>query len=213
VVDNKEGGCFEIAWSYQIADEKESVYFAFTFPYGYDECQQSLIEMDEKFGVKEVPSFNHETNGWEKWINQSEKPNDMFYYRQLLNRSLDGRRVDLITISDWSDLMYIEEGDDEEENNFGLCESHAHMSDLHPSVFPDVVACLRPHPPKFKSSKKRVVFLTARVHPGETPASHCLNGSLTLLTHPTDQRAIALRRHFVFKIVIQPIFLRSNLDT
>mmetsp|Transcript_4295 Transcript_4295/g.5472 ORF Transcript_4295/g.5472 Transcript_4295/m.5472 type:complete len:692 (+) Transcript_4295:164-2239(+) len=81
----------------------------------------------------------------------------------------------------------------------GLCETMDHMTDLHPSVFPEVRSRSKPHPPRFSS--KRVVFLTARVHPGETPASHCLNGSLGFLLDPHDQRAITLRRHFVFKII------------
>ena len=48
---------------------------------------------------------------------------------------------------------------------------------------------------------KRVVFLSARVHPGETPASHLMNGAILLLLRRHDPRAVALRRLFVFKIV------------
>jgi hypothetical protein len=34
----------------------------------------------------------------------------------------------------------------------------------------------------FKFENKRVIFFTSRVHPGETPGSHVLNGALDIIT-------------------------------
>jgi murein tripeptide amidase MpaA len=48
---------------------------------------------------------------------------------------------------------------------------------------------------------KRTVFFSTRVHPGETPASHLMNGMLLFLLQRDDPRAAALRRAFVFKVV------------
>lgn len=53
----------------------------------------------------------------------------------------------------------------------------------------------------FKFPEKKVVFMSARVHPGETPSSFVLNGFLRFLLDPNDQRAILLRRLFVFKFI------------
>lgn len=44
-------------------------------------------------------------------------------------------------------------------------------------------------------------MLTSRVHPGETPGSHVLNGFLQLLTDLKNEQARILRKHFVFKII------------
>ena len=46
-----------------------------------------------------------------------------------------------------------------------------------------------------------MIFVSARVHPGETPSSFVLNGLLNLLLNREDQIAINLRRHYVFKLI------------
>jgi murein tripeptide amidase MpaA len=62
-----------------------------------------------------------------------------------------------------------------------------------PGLYPD-------QEPRAALFDKPVVFISARVHPGETPASHTCNGFLRFL-FGDDPRAILLRDEFVFKIV------------
>ncbi|CAB3411218.1 unnamed protein product [Caenorhabditis bovis] len=50
------------------------------------------------------------------------------------------------------------------------------------------------------SSSKKMVFLTARVHPGESPSSHVLHGFIEFLVS-NDDRAHKLRKVYCFKIV------------
>ena len=47
----------------------------------------------------------------------------------------------------------------------------------------------------------KVIFLTARVHPGETPASFVLNGILELLINQSREQGKRLLENFVFKII------------
>jgi len=46
-----------------------------------------------------------------------------------------------------------------------------------------------------------IVFLSARVHPGETPSSYSMRGIIKFLLSTKDIRAQTLRDNFVFKIV------------
>jgi cytosolic carboxypeptidase protein 5 len=72
--------------------------------------------------------------------------------------SAEGRKLELVTISSKDGIM------DELESNPAEKEG----------LFPEDERCRR-----FKN--KKVIFLTSRVHPGETPGSHVLNGFLELL--------------------------------
>eukprot|EP00639_Heterosigma_akashiwo_P028860 CAMPEP_0194688740 /NCGR_PEP_ID=MMETSP0295-20121207/17128_1 /TAXON_ID=39354 /ORGANISM="Heterosigma akashiwo, Strain CCMP2393" /LENGTH=86 /DNA_ID=CAMNT_0039577513 /DNA_START=1 /DNA_END=257 /DNA_ORIENTATION=+ len=48
---------------------------------------------------------------------------------------------------------------------------------------------------------KETVFISARVHPGETPGQFAFLGLLRLLLDAADPRARALRRRYVFRLV------------
>lgn len=45
------------------------------------------------------------------------------------------------------------------------------------------------------------MFLTSRVHPGETPGSYVLNGILDFLLNEKEEQAKILRKRFVFKVI------------
>ncbi|CAD5216263.1 unnamed protein product [Bursaphelenchus xylophilus] len=51
-----------------------------------------------------------------------------------------------------------------------------------------------------ETKKEKIVFITARVHPGESPSSHVIQGFLDYLLSD-DKRAKRLRNLYVFKIV------------
>lgn len=47
----------------------------------------------------------------------------------------------------------------------------------------------------------QIIFISARVHPGETPSSFVFNGFLNLLLNRSDPIAIQLRKLYVFKMI------------
>jgi len=50
-------------------------------------------------------------------------------------------------------------------------------------------------------NKRKGVFLTARVHPGESVGSWMMKGAIDFLTDETSEEAEILRQNFVFKVI------------
>jgi len=115
--------------------EDQVTYFAFSFPFSF---QESIEQMD----LIQTKLFN--------------QPN-IYFNRDVLCYSLEGRKVEIVTIS----------------SKDGIQEEYEKTPDL--DMFPEGNHCNR-------FLNKKVVFLTSRVHPGETPGSHVLNGFIELLT-------------------------------
>lgn len=63
------------------------MYIAFTYPYSFADLQTHLMSIDHKY-LKLTP----------------ESKDDIYYVRELLCLSLEGRRVDLITISSYHNI-------------------------------------------------------------------------------------------------------------
>nr|XP_018876836.2 cytosolic carboxypeptidase-like protein 5 isoform X1 [Gorilla gorilla gorilla] len=140
-----------------------TTFFAFCYPFSYSDCQELLNQLDQRFPE------NHPTH--------SSPLDTIYYHRELLCYSLDGLRVDLLTIT----------------------SCHGLREDREPrleQLFPDTST-----PRPFRFAGKRIFFLSSRVHPGETPSSFVFNGFLDFILRPDDPRAQTLRRLFVFKLI------------
>ncbi|XP_064196723.1 cytosolic carboxypeptidase-like protein 5 isoform X2 [Anguilla rostrata] len=141
-----------------------TTYFAFCYPFSYAESQDMLQQLDQKF----VNTMH---------LSPNSPLDSVYYHREALCLSLDGRRVDLVTVTSCHGML--EEREPRLDRLFP--ESHA------------------PRPHRFAG--KRVFFLSSRVHPGETPSSFVFNGFLNFILKQDDPRAQMLRRMFVFKLI------------
>ncbi|XP_041951933.1 cytosolic carboxypeptidase-like protein 5 isoform X1 [Alosa sapidissima] len=142
-----------------------TTYFAFCYPFSYSECQDMLQQLDQR-----LLSTTHS-------LGPCSPVDSVYYHRELLCHSLDGHRVDLLTVS----------------SCHGIQEDREPRLD---KLFPDHSA-----PRAHRFVGKRVFFLSSRVHPGETPSSFVFNGFLKFILNPDDPRSQILRRMFVFKLI------------
>ena len=151
-------------------DAKGITYFALTYPFSYSDCQKYLDNYEKIYS-------DH---------------SQIYFHRELLGTTLEGRRLDLLTIT-------------------GRNAETEEREEYIPELFPDS----RCRPLKFK---KPTIFVIARVHPGETQGSHMVNGLLSYLLgkyfiifshrgeknqRAKEQRVISnqVLSKFVFKII------------
>ncbi|KAG7508756.1 cytosolic carboxypeptidase 5 isoform X1 [Solea senegalensis] len=156
---------FILSFTHRLSEVRgATTYFSFCYPFSYSESQEMLQQLDESY-----PSGAH--------LSPSSAPESVYYHRELLCHSLDGNRVDLLTVTNCNGMQ--------EQREPRL-----------PKLFPDTNT---PRPHRF--CNKRVFFLSSRVHPGETPASFVFNGFLNFILRRDDPRAHTLRNMFVFKLI------------
>ncbi|XP_068135969.1 cytosolic carboxypeptidase-like protein 5 [Hyperolius riggenbachi] len=162
MVDNQ----FTLSFVHRFLDCRgATTYFAFCFPFSYEESQEMLAGLDDRFSDCRLVSPG------------SCPPDSIYYHRELLCYSLDGHRVDLLTVT----------------------SGHGMMEEREPrleKLFPD-----SSNPRPYRFSGKRVFFLSSRVHPGETPSSSVFNGFLEFILRQDDPRAAMLRRMYIFKLI------------
>lgn len=150
-----------VAFEHTTIEGETIIHFAFTFPYSYMDLQHDLTAYENVYYAS-----GQETS----YLKSS-----VYYTRQILALSPEGRRIDLITIS----------------SNNGKSSA---VEPTIPGLFPSGENC-------FSFPDKEVLFISARVHPGEIPSSHTLRGIFDFVTDESDIRAIELRHKYVIKIV------------
>ena len=105
---------------------------------------------------------------------------NIFFHRQVLTHSLEGRRIEVLTIT--ANDHHMKAG------------SVVHEKTI-PNLFPEGGY----RPPQFKN--KKYFLLSCRIHPCEAPASFMLHGFLLSLTNKSNPVTQALLYDFVFVII------------
>eukprot|EP00756_Hemistasia_phaeocysticola_P022584 Hpha_TRINITY_DN15843_c7_g8::TRINITY_DN15843_c7_g8_i1::g.187641::m.187641 len=152
----KENGVM-LSFYHQFQTDGEVVWFAFTYPYSFNQLQQNITA----------------------WAQTAQTSAGLYFVRECMGHTMEGRRVDLLTITG-------QQGKSDERE--------APIDATMPVPDPKT-----PRPYEFPG--KKTILLTARVHPGETAASYCIDGVINLLLAKDDPRGAALRENFVFKII------------
>ncbi|XP_046729189.1 cytosolic carboxypeptidase-like protein 5 isoform X2 [Silurus meridionalis] len=157
---------FTLSFVHRVLEGKGVItYFTFCYPFSYTECQDMLLQLDQRL------------LGLSHTLGPCSPADGLYYHRELLCYSLDGHRVDLLTVT----------------------SCHGMLEEREPrleKLFPDH-GTPRPH----RFAGKRVFFISSRVHPGETPSSFVFNGFLNFILNQEDPRAQMLCRMFVFKLI------------
>lgn len=105
---------------------------------------------------------------------------DIYLKRELVTKSFEGRPMEMLTIT-------------------GIGGKLEEREEMIEGLFPGSEPSKRP----YKFEKKRYIYISSRVHPGEVAASHMLNGFLGhILSDPSKDIRVALAlHHFVFVVI------------
>ena len=161
-------------YTFNALESKAEVVFCYTFPYSYSDCQTFIKQLEDKYA-------NH---------------HDIYFHREQVTYSLEGRPMELLTITGLDKQIFDERGT-------------AEVEPLLPGLFPNhpkeqtklsTLENRHLHRP-FVWKNKRYIFLTARVHPGEPPANHMLQGLLKNLLDCDNPASKILLENFVYVII------------
>ncbi|CAM9673358.1 unnamed protein product [Chrysoparadoxa australica] len=170
------GNHLELQFPFKFPRGVDTVFFAFCYPHSYEDLLADLADREQaarKAGAAVNPILTPTAGP------------AIYFHRELLAYSLEGRRLEMLTISDCTNIL------EEREPHYGSEQIMFPHRSSGPLPF------LRPH----EFTNKPVVFVSARVHPGETPASFVMQGILEFLLRSDDPRAAELRRNYVFKLI------------
>ncbi|KAJ1555024.1 Cytosolic carboxypeptidase-like protein 5 [Nowakowskiella sp. JEL0078] len=205
--------------------ERTKVYFVYCLPYSYTCLQRNLqkISLEHDFSdfsddliqknknisfsisdnvsILDNPqrSFSETVQNKinEQYLTKRKKSKGIYFHRDCLCYSLDGRRLDLLTISSDSGFQQ----NDREDNLVGIFPDPYSQRSRKFKMSPPL---MKPNTRYYNEnilSSKNFFFISARVHPSETVSSYILDGFLEFILRPDDPRARLLRERYVFKVV------------
>ena len=175
----------KLYFEYRFICSSDIVYFSFVKPYSHKQFQDMLLQFDNKYLTNDI---NDVLYPHESYIYSGSKQNadihnatdplclskQIYYHREVITLSLDYLPIELLTIT----------------SRNGILKNH--------EIPHDGLFNKNPRPLLVKG--KRCIFIGARVHPGEAPASQMMESILNFLLDEHDAQAALLRDKFVFKV-------------
>lgn len=128
---------------------------------------------------------------------------DIYFNHRVLTHTINNLNLDLITISSTQGMLTDEFEEPNVENIFpNQAENKIQMFNYCKTQPPsDINEMIRNKKSRKPKSKKKIIFISARVHPGEVVSSYITDGIIEYLLRENDIRAKQLRDKYVFKIV------------
>lgn len=159
-------------WANLLQNGNEGLQIAFEFQQNFKDNGELIY-----FSFVEPWGYDDTVNYFSKYQNQIKSDPEMaskiYFHRELLGYSKENRFVELITITGQNCRT-----DDRDEDIEGPVVFPKFSPESPESEFFETKRSLR--------FEKPVVFLSARVHPGEVQSSHVLNGIVDLLMSDTE---------------------------
>ena len=160
-----------LKWNYE-----ENKHFSITFTHTFD----NFKDRDVAYFAWTYPySFKESMEKTQKLLQKYKDHEQIYMHREVLYYSRERRPMELITYTSREKIL------EEKE-------------DLIDGLFPEANGDQETRPFKFD---KQTIFLSSRVHPGETPASFVLEGIWKFLTDLKSPQTKNLLDKYVFKIV------------
>lgn len=159
--------------TYNLVEETE----IFTVKFSYIFSGSSSDEVH--FAYTYPYSFTQITGKLDELEENMSQRKQAYCCREVVTYSMEGRPLEMITVTSKDKML-----DEHEPLIPGLFPEHCKDPSLRPRRF-----------------DKKTIFLSSRVHTGETGASYMLNGFIDLLMDFKNPQSRALLKYFVFKIV------------
>jgi hypothetical protein len=162
---------FTLSFSLEFKNIDDTCLVAYSYPYSYTDCRMHIESLVRAPRASDI------------------------LRRQRLCKTLSGKDCELLIITDFT----------EREGIGPLGSSCTPVANVLPA-FDTLQEQTKPSPATGKTAKRnrtafrRGIFISARVHPGETPASWVMRGSLDFLVGESPA-ARMLRRNYVFFVV------------
>lgn len=162
-------------YSFTAEDVTDKVFFAFSFPYTYTQGVDFLAQLEKNF-------CNHP---------------DIYFHKELLTHSLEGRNIDLLTITAHDPSIFSARQSPEQEPLLDNLFPNHSMLAITPAALGMEDSIQRP----YIFRRKRYILISARVNACEAPGNYMLEGFLKALLNKSDPTSRILLQNFVFVVI------------